>query len=335
MTEGDLPPAPPDPPGAENTTAWTPQTKTRGSSRSCRPSANTPSSIPPPPPSQSQDRPAVTGLAELEAGKARKRQATAGPKDRPSRPDPTYLGTPRSIRFKNLFSTAANTPTLLDVTRKLYELIESSIKLPGKGAEKISIGSETAADVKTLAARLLELAEVENDIPAIRRNPFSTNDEDLQVERVLAGANQFGCQLPNVIEVQLKQISKDIAELKHAASLPSREFQFSTTNTPAKTPSYALAASKHAPRPSTNVNAPEDVSAGLDQNRTSTAANIPQVEQHGHPHSRRERGDSAVRHQLSIPHRHDQLEACGGGCQGDAIGPKAHPGAIGAPTPIQ
>lgn len=185
---------------------------------------------------------------EFEAGMARKRQATAAPEDRSRPRDPHYLGTPRSVRFKNLFTETSNTPTLLDVTQKLYELIETAIKLPKKGAEKISIGSESAADIKTLAARLLELAELQDDIPAMQRNPFMSDEDDHRIERALAGANTFGCKVPELIDAKLEKIAQDLAIIKQAASLPSGGFSFKTPNSLPKTPSYALAASKHAPQ---------------------------------------------------------------------------------------
>lgn len=107
MAEGPPAPDQPDPPGAVNTTAYTPVAKTRGNQRSVRLSTNGSSSAPPPPPStpltpsQSTVRPSVTGLAAFEAGKQRKRQATAGADERPSRANQSYLGTPRSTRFRN------------------------------------------------------------------------------------------------------------------------------------------------------------------------------------------------------------------------------------------
>lgn len=247
MTDGDLILTPPDPPGTENPTAYKPKTKVRGDSRASRPSINTPSTPLPPAPTPSQYRMAVSGLAEFEAGKARKRQATSGPDDNSRRIDPTYLGTPRSVRFKNLFADSIGTPSLLAVTRKLYGLIEDSLKLPKKGAEKVTVGSESAADIKTLAARLLEIAELQAEIPAVRRNPFLSEEEDHQVERALAGANAFGCKVPDVIEAQLANIAKELAEIKHAATLPSKDFSFTSRTRQPPTPSYALAASKHAP----------------------------------------------------------------------------------------
>lgn len=156
----------------------------------------------------------VSGLAEFEAGKARKRQATAGPEDRTRRPDPTYLGTPRSVRFKNLFADADKTPKLLDVTHKLYDLIDSSIKLPKKGVDRVTIGSESAAGVKTLMAQLLELAELQDNIPSFRRNPFLNEDEEHQIKCALAGPNTFGCKVPDVLERKLDQIAKDLADIK-------------------------------------------------------------------------------------------------------------------------
>lgn len=201
------------------------------------------------PTSQSQERLRVSGLAEFEAGKARKRQATAGPEERSRRPDPTLLGTPRSVRFKNLFADVADPPNLLDVTRRLYDLIDSSIKLPKKGAERVTIGSESAADVKTLMARLLELVELQDNIPSFRRNPFLNDDEEHIIERTLAGPNSFGCKVPDVIEKKLDQIAKDIADMRQMTSRQQNTFN-SRNPTPAAaaSASYALAASKHAPR---------------------------------------------------------------------------------------
>lgn len=248
MTDGDLTPTPPDPPGTENPTAYKPKSKTRGDSRASRPSINTTSTTLPPPITPSQDRPAVSGLVEFEAGKARKRQATSGPDEAPHRIDPTYLGTPRSVRFKNLFADSVGAPSLLAVTRKLYDLIENTIKLPKKGADKVTIGSESAADIKTLSARLLEITEFQSNIPTLRRNPFLDDEEECQVERQLAGENTFGCKVPDLIGQQLANIAKELAEIKHAANLPSKDFSFTSQNKGNTTPSYALAASKHAPK---------------------------------------------------------------------------------------
>lgn len=139
-----------------------------------RTSTNPPPSTPTTPSlSQSHNRPLTSELVAFDAGKARKRQATLGPEDRPTPPDTAILGTPRSTRLKNLFIGAPQTPTLLDVARKLSDLIETNVKLPKKGAEKTSIGSETAADIKTLVGKLLEMAELNSNIPEIRRNIFA------------------------------------------------------------------------------------------------------------------------------------------------------------------
>lgn len=137
---------------------------------------------------------------------------------------------------------------MLEVTQKLYKLIETSIKLPKKGAAKISIGSESAANIKTLAARLLELAGLQDNIPAIIRNPFSNDEDEHRVERALAGANTFGCKIPDVLDAKLDKIARDLEEINNAASLPSRGFSFKTPSSLTRQPTYALAASKHAPR---------------------------------------------------------------------------------------
>lgn len=97
------------------------------------------------------------------------------------------------MRFSNIFKDAPPNPTLLDITRKLYDVIESSILLPKKGGERISsLGSETAADIKTLAATVLDLVEQSPNMPYVGRHLFSGDDDDHQVERTLAGSNSFG-----------------------------------------------------------------------------------------------------------------------------------------------
>lgn len=215
----------------------------------------------PPPPSQTPDRPTVSGLTAFEKNRSRKRQASSGLNDRPASTPAAQPGTPRSQRFKNIFKEA--NPTLLDISRKLYELIEGSILLPKKGGEKISsLGSETAADIKTLAASVLDLVERSNNIPSLTRNLLSEEDDDHRFERALAGANAFGCKVPDLVESRLDSIDKTLAEIKKAFTAPSGGFTFTTptlstphTNRTAG-PSYALAASKHAPRANANTSGP-------------------------------------------------------------------------------
>lgn len=106
-------------------------------------------------PSQTPKRAAIKDLAAFEAGRAgratrssnpRKQHAGSGPEGRPGPADPSYLRTPQSTRFKNLFEGSTSPPSLLTVVKKLYDLIDKSIGLPRKGAEKItSLGSETAS----------------------------------------------------------------------------------------------------------------------------------------------------------------------------------------------
>lgn len=251
MADGPSRPSPPDPPDRQESTCFLPASKRRSAQKVARTSTNPPSTPLTPSLPQTPARPLTSELEAYAAGKARKRQATAGPEDRPSPPDPTYLGTPRSTRLKNLFTEAILPPTLLEVARKLNDLVENSVKLPKKGAEKISVGSETAADIKTLVVKLLELAEFNQDIPAIRRNIFAADNEEQDVERVLTGANKFGCKVPDVLELRLDQITKSLERIERVTSLPSTNFSFNTANSKTTTPSYALAASKHAPKPTT------------------------------------------------------------------------------------
>lgn len=195
---------------------YMPPPETHGEARTRRQSANTPTTPLSPSSSQMPDRPAVAGL---DAGMAFKCQVTSGTKDKSQPKDPAYLGTLRSIRFKNLFAGAPTAPNLLEVTHKIYNLIKILIKLPNKGAEKISSGAISVAKIKSLAARLIKLAELQEDKSSLRRNTFLGKDEDQRVEQALAGANTFGCKVPDVIKAKLDKQAKELAENKQAASL--------------------------------------------------------------------------------------------------------------------
>lgn len=141
---------------------------------------------------------------------------------------------------------------MLEVTQKLYKLIEESILLPKKGGERISsLGSETAADIKTLAATVLDLVEQSSNIPSTRRNLFTGEDDDNQIKRALTGTNTFGCKIPDLVEKRLKSIDTALSELKATFANPGKGFTFNIPQSrKANTPSYALAASKHAPHTS-------------------------------------------------------------------------------------
>lgn len=139
---------------------------------------------------------------------------------RPTRPYPSRHTIYSTIRFKNLFKRTLGAPNTLNVSQKLYNLVETSIKLPETDAGKLSIGSETTADIKTLVAKLLELAEAQSNIPSIQQNQFSDEDEDHKVERALAGVSTFGCKLSDLIGAHLDKLAKDLAEIGDAHDPP-------------------------------------------------------------------------------------------------------------------
>lgn len=205
-------------------------------------------------PSQTPGRPTVSGLAAYEKNRSRKRLATSSLNDRTGPTSHTLLGTPRSVRFKNIFKETSPNPSLLEVTRKLYDVVEGSILLPKKGGEKISsLGSETAADIKILAATVLDLVEKSSNIPLLNRQTLPNDDDEHLVERALAGPNTFGCKVPDIVEARLDSIDKAITEIKNAFTLPNSKFSFKVpTKQQPTTPSYALAASRHAPNASAN-----------------------------------------------------------------------------------
>lgn len=154
------------------------------------------------------------------------------------------LGTPHSVRFNNIFKDTSPNPTLL-------EIIESFILLPKTGGERIStLCSETAADIKTLAATVLGLVEQSPNLPYVGRHLFSGDDDNHQVERALAGSKNFGCKVPGIVKTRLDKINKTLNEIEEAFKLPTQRFNFTSSATAAnpKTPLYALAVSRHAPR---------------------------------------------------------------------------------------
>lgn len=243
-----------------------------------------------PTPSQTPGgRAVIKDLAAFEAGRAgrasrssnpRKRQAGSTAEGRTGQSDPMYLGTPQSTRFKNLFEGSTPTPTLREVVKKLYDIIDESIRLPRKVAEKItSLGSETAADIKTLAASALDLAEGLADMPVARRRIFGDDKDAHGVECALAGKNTFGCMVPDIIKSKLDTITKSIATLQHALKVThqsTRSFNFNQPASNATTPSYALTASKHAPQTTnrTTTTAPKTVPHKKQPPPAPTPANL-------------------------------------------------------------
>lgn len=68
------------------------------------------------------------------------------------------------------------------------------------------------------------------------------------MERALAGANPFGCKVPEVVEIRLDSIDKALAEIKAACTTPGHRLFPPNPSTASKTPSHALATSRHAPK---------------------------------------------------------------------------------------
>lgn len=156
------------------------------------------------------------------------------------------------MRLNNIFKNAPRNPSILDVTCKLYDLIESSILLSKKGGERISLlGSETAADIKTLAAAVLDQVEQSLNLPIVGQNLFPTDSNNHQVEHALEGANPFRCKVPDVVGARLDSIDKALAGIKDVFQNTSHCFNSPNLTTNPKTPSYALAVSRHAPKSTT------------------------------------------------------------------------------------
>lgn len=108
-------------------------------------------------------------------------------------------------------------------------------------------------------AQLLELAELQDIIPSFRGNPFLGEEDDHQIKRALAGANALGCKIPELVELRLEKIANNITEIKRATTQMSNPFDFARQAKNPATPSYALAASRHAPKPTNTANPPPQI----------------------------------------------------------------------------
>lgn len=95
------------------------------------------------------------------------------------------------------------------------------------------------------------LAELNSNVPAMRRDPFADNDEDPQAQQVLASARSFGCKVRDLLKARLDQLAKSLERIERVATAPTSSFNFRTSGPKTSAPSYALAASKHAPQQNT------------------------------------------------------------------------------------
>lgn len=145
-------------------------------------------------------------------------------------------GTPRSKRFQNLFQNQTQEPTIIkEVALRLHALAETTLILPPKGGEVMNaVSSELVADIKTLIAKLVDLTYLNQPDRVTRPNPFT-----------------FETNNSTTINAKLDALTALIQR-----STQSREQALSQTTTEPAGPApktYALAASKHAPRTTTTT----------------------------------------------------------------------------------
>ncbi|KAG0150668.1 hypothetical protein CROQUDRAFT_87488 [Cronartium quercuum f. sp. fusiforme G11] len=67
------------------------------------------------------------------------------------------LGTPHSKRFINLFPECTGNLSTSNAIQKLHLLVESTLPLPRGGGGTIQVESDTAANIRILMARVLEM----------------------------------------------------------------------------------------------------------------------------------------------------------------------------------
>lgn len=168
---------------------------------------------------------------------ARKKRSRHGANTPSGREDLELRGTPRSKRFQNLFLNQQQEPTIKEVALKLHALAETTLILPPKGGEVMNaVSSESVADIKTLIAKLVDLTNLTPPERVTRPNPFT-----------------FETNNSTSISAKLDALTALIQQSTQRNTPPHQPARSEAVGPAPR--SYALTASKHAPK--TPANAPK------------------------------------------------------------------------------
>lgn len=211
----------------------------------------------PPTASQSCNRPVQVNPADIQKGLEptqstalpqlanlnRKRAQTETPGQITAARVKDATGTPRSTRIKSLLPGGEDEQSMSAILEKLLAVTMAGIKFNDKGrmARRNQVDTESAADILVLVAAAHDLNKLDQTKRVLFRPGRQTAQHQIAAATRSAQAappSSFDFQLAE-LNTKLDALAEQVAALTTAIKKP--------TNGQAKTTSYALAASKHAP----------------------------------------------------------------------------------------
>lgn len=192
--------------------------------------------------------PTTTALPQL-AGLTRKRARTETPSQLTAAHIEDVTGTPRSTRIRNLLPNEGEDEHKLgSILEKLLSVAMASIQFGNKGRapKKIPMDAESAADILVLIGAAFDQHQLDQSRKVLfqpgRRqvtNQATASANAVTQQTLAAGVFNFQSAELNV---KLDALAEQVAALTTAIQKPNAPPQH------ASSPSYALAASKHAPK---------------------------------------------------------------------------------------
>lgn len=183
-----------------------------------------------------------TALPQL-ANLNRKRARTDTPSQITAARAEDATGTPRSARIKSLLPGGEDEQSMSAILEKLLAVTMAGIKFNDKGrmARRIQVDTESAADILVLVAAAHDL----NKLDQSKRILFQPGRQTAQQQ--ITAATRTAHTAPTAsfdfqsaeLSTKLDALAEQVAALTTAIKKPAHG--------QAKAPSYALAASKHAP----------------------------------------------------------------------------------------
>lgn len=184
----------------------------------------------------------TTALPQL-ASLVRKRARTETPSQTAAAHVEDVTGTPRSTRIRNLLQGSEDERSLSTILEKLLEVTMAGIQFNGKGrmAKKIQVDVESAADILVLVGAAFD----RHQLDLSKRVLFQPGRRQVTNPTTTA-LNSAQRPLTNPLDFQSIELNSKIDALAEQVAALTSAIQKPTPQGP-KTPSYALAASKHAP----------------------------------------------------------------------------------------
>ncbi|KAH9813896.1 hypothetical protein DFH28DRAFT_895665, partial [Melampsora americana] len=201
-----------------------------------------------PPSSKTLDKVTIPTQALLNTGSnapaslesSRKRQRHRAPSPSPLDESKDITGTPRSARIARLFPGGSKPLGVL--VQRLLDISKAALIPKSKRAKAVNVDVESAADILVIASLLQDQANVMES----RRVVFDPNRHTAPTPTFSASNAQFEFRHEALSE-KVDTLTNQMAKLV-SAIIPDQQHQQSQPGQPKS--SYALAASKHAPKAS-------------------------------------------------------------------------------------